>query len=122
MSKILDPATGQAVPSTQPNMHDIPCECGCVNRVEVHTPRFYNLPQTSFVVSEHCGPTICPGCLRAVAVCIISIGTVMLKCVPINGPKAVRPGLPEVPLPSPEGEPAADEENASSKLPEDRVM
>ena len=117
VSNIIDPSGRPATP-TNPIEHDIPCECGFVNRVEVQTPRFYNLPQTSFVVAEHSGPTICPGCLQAVTPCIISLANVVLKCIPINKKQAVMPLAPgESPVPE-----KTAQEDPASETSTDRVM
>ena len=65
-------------------MMDVPCECGYVHRVEIHPPRFYNMRQTSMIVSEHAGPIMCPGCIRLVTPCLVSVRDVVHVCLPVT--------------------------------------
>ena len=100
MSEVLDPSGQRATP-TNPNLHEVPCECGYKHQVEIFQARFYNMRQTSMVVAEHCGPFMCPGCLRLVTPCVVSIQTAIFVCHPLQS-KEVLAGAPaetaEVPV------------------------
>jgi hypothetical protein len=94
-------------------MYDVPCECGHVNRVECKPPRFQNLPQTSIIVLEHCGPSICGGCMRQVVLCAVSAQTIVLRLLPVKPveepvPAAAAPGADDDEPPAEEPPPVVN--------------
>lgn len=94
MNQIVDPSTGQVTQPSNPNVQNVPCECGYVNEVEVFPPRFINMRQTSIVVLEHAGPFMCPGCVRLVTVSVVGARGVIQVCMPVTS-KPILAGAPK---------------------------